>query len=149
MGKFFETFCNNVKRYPNKVAIYCEDKTMTYSELASFVDKLSALMVKHNVKYHDHIGVLLPNNINFIALIFAAAKMGVTIVPLSPTLPPIAIDKAFRYANVKHIIGTEYSLENLNKKDMPYIDGLWLNMEGRLGSVINFEDEQFEFMNNI
>lgn len=144
MGKIFETFYDNVRSCPNKVAVYCEDKTMTYSELASLIDKLSAILVKHNVKYHDHLGVLLPNNINFIALIFAAAKLGVAIVPLSPTLPPMAIDKAFRYANVKHIIGTEYSLENLNKEDMPYIDELWLNMEGRLEGVINFIDEQIE-----
>lgn len=113
MNKIIDCFYENVNKRPDKTAIICEQQSYTYKELEALVNKFSNILTANGVKYLDNVGVLLPNNIEFVALIFAAANLGIAITPVSPTLPQNAIKQAFSTVNVKHVIGRKATLHDL------------------------------------
>ena len=139
MKSISDIFFENVKKYSEKTAIICDGEFLSYKELASLINKWSNLLISNDVKYGEHIGVLLPNDINFVSLILASANIGAAIVPLNPTLPPSAIEKAFDFADVKHIIGFSSSLETLNLKKLPKVNGLLLSIDEEVEGFKSFK----------
>lgn len=127
-------FFKNANNNPQKTAVWCDGETMSYQELSTLVNKWSNLLKSNGVNYKDHIGVLLPNNIEFVALMIVASNLGVAIVPLNPTLPANAIECAFNSSDVKHIIGISSALETLNREKLPNVNGLWLSMDEEIKS---------------
>jgi acyl-CoA synthetase (AMP-forming)/AMP-acid ligase II len=97
-------FFDNAEKHPEQTAIWNEGESVTYGELRNAVNKLSRVFSDSGIKYGDHIGVLLENNITFVAILLAAANMGSAIAPLSPRLPHDAITRAFRATDVRHVI---------------------------------------------
>lgn len=140
MSSIVNYFFDKAKANPDKTAVWCDGDTISYKELENLINKWSNLLVLKGVKYGDHLGVLLPNNIEFVALFFVAANLGVATVPLNPTLPANAIELAFKSADVKHIIGISAALETLNPKNLPEAKGLWLCMDGKLPYTESYED---------
>jgi len=107
MSRIIDLFYKNVDKSPNKIAIICEDSTYTYKQLELLTNQLSNILKNNGVNYGDNLGVLLPNNIEFVALILAASNLGIAITPLNPTLPSNAINQAFESADVRHIVSTK------------------------------------------
>lgn len=134
MGSIAQIFLENAKKNPHKTAIWCDGETMSYQELATLVNKWSNLLKSNGVQYGERIGVLLPNNIEFVALMLVASNLGAAIVPLNPTLPANAIECAFNSSDVKHIIGISSALETLTRANLPLANGLWLSMDEELKS---------------
>jgi len=136
MSKITDIFYKNVQKSPNKPAIFCDGDKITYKELEILVNKWTNLMIKNGVRYGDNVGILLPNNILFVAFMLVASKIGIAITPLSPTLPSEAVDLAFKSSEVKHIIGIQSTLEgiNLNKYKIK------LSLYGNVKDCINFDD---------
>lgn len=147
MGSIAKIFFENAKTNPQKTAIWCDGETISYKELETLVNKWSNILKSEGVNYKDHIGVLLPNNIEFIALMIVCANLGVSMVPLNPTLPANAIECAFNSSDVKHIIGISSALETLNRANLTNIDGLWLSMDEELKSEA-LEAKYFEKLIN-
>ena len=113
MKKLIEEFYKNVDKSPNKTAVICENEEYSYIEFEKLVNNLINTLIDNGVKYKDNVGVLLPNNIEFIALIFAVSAIGAAITPLSPSLPTNAINKAFETVDAKHLISTSNILSDL------------------------------------
>lgn len=128
MSKIIELFYKNVDKNPSKTAIICEDERYSYKELEYFVNRFINNFVENKVQYGDNIGVLLPNNIDFVALMLAAAAIGAVITPLSTTLPNAVINQAFKFADVKHVVGTKATLDDLNLD----ISGHKLRLDGNI-----------------
>ena len=139
MAKIAKVFFKNVENNPQKTAISCDGQEYTYRELAYLVNRWSHLMNNNGIKYGDNIGVLLHNSIDFVALMLVAANIGAALVPLSPGLPVSAINKAFQYSDVKHIVGNINTFENLIPSDILFADGLWLCMDGELPHAQSFQ----------
>ena len=89
---------------PDKEAIHFEDTCIHYGELSEAVIRWSNQLAVNGVRRGDHIGVVLPNSIAFVALMLVAADLGVALVPVNPSLPFEAIQKAFIATDVKHLI---------------------------------------------
>ncbi len=66
-------FFSHARRLPDKPAIQCGHTVMTYQQLAQLVARWSNAMAAHGVARGDHIAVILPNSIEFVALILVAA----------------------------------------------------------------------------
>lgn len=139
MSSIARIFFENAKKNPQKTAIWCEGETISYQELTTLVNKWSNLLKENGVQYKDHIGVLLPNNIEFVALMLVCANLGAAIVPLNPTLPANAIECAFNSSDVKHIIGISSALETLNRTNLTEANGLWLSMDEDVNGSKSFE----------
>ena len=114
---------------PEKIAISCDGNKISYSVLAQRVSSLSSAMRSKGVTRGDHIGVLLPNSIEFVELMLVAADIGAVLVPLNISLPPSAVEKAFRASNVKHVVASSNVLHGLladSLSNFSSADGIWL-----------------------
>lgn len=140
MVSIAQIFLEKAKKYPQKTAIWCDGETMSYQELATLVNKWSNLLKSNGVGFGEHIGVLLPNNIEFVALMLVASNLGAAIVPLNPTLPANAIECAFKSSDVKHIIGISGALETLTRANLPLANGLWMSMDEEVNRAKSFEE---------
>lgn len=141
MQNIIDDFFIQVNRHPDKIAVWCEGETITYEEMGVMVNKLSHFMISKGVKPGDHIGVLLSNNIYFVALILVASNIGVALVPLNLTLPAEAIYNAFQASDVKHIVSNIGSLKDLDKKTMKTVDGVWMSIDEKYPGTFYLGEE--------
>jgi long-chain acyl-CoA synthetase len=137
MGKISAAFFACARQMPHKQSICCEDATLNYQALAELVGRWSRAMSICGVKHGDHIGVILPNSIEFVALMLVAADIGAVLVPLNPSLTPSAVHRAFAVADVKHVVSISNILRDLVDKntgvDFSTITGLWLSIDDVAG----------------
>jgi long-chain acyl-CoA synthetase len=134
-------FFTHARRMPDKSAIRCERAEMTYRGLAQLVSRWSNAMAAHGVARGDHIAVMLPNTIEFVALILVAADLGAVLIPLSTTLTAPDVFKAFAATDVKHVVGTGALLHTLLQDPahrQSTADGLWLRVDDAI------DDESLE-----
>lgn len=135
-------FQQTVAASPEKTALIFEGQALSYGKLASMVWRLSAAMIARGVRRGDHLAVLLPNNVEFVATLLAAADLGLTLVPISPALTAEAIAIAFTSTRVKHVIATADTIDTLMESaSLPtgVADGLWLSIDHATGKAAAFE----------
>ena len=73
---------------PNQVALTTDDMQITYAALAQRVNDYQRRLASVNVRMRQHIGVLLSNSPDTVALIHALTGMQAVIVPLNLRLTP-------------------------------------------------------------
>jgi long-chain acyl-CoA synthetase len=135
-------FFAQAKLYPDKQAICFGEQSISYQELAELVNRWSHALQERGVKHGEHIGVLLPNCIEFVAMILVAADLGVVLVPLSTALTADAIQRAFKAADVKHVVATSAMFTSLlaNKNVLQAISGLYLSIDAPLAGITYLGD---------
>jgi long-chain acyl-CoA synthetase len=125
-------FFSHASSTPEKPAIHCDGAMLTYGQLARLVCRWSKAMSARGVQRGDHIAVLLPNTIEFVALILVAADLGAVLVPLSTALTPASVFNAFNATDIKHVVGTARLLQPLRKTppSLHIPDGsLWVSVD--------------------
>ena len=75
------------RQYPDKVAIYFGEKSLTYSELNILVSKIASRIINGRREASPIVGIYLNRSINMVASILAVLKVGGTVVPISPCVP--------------------------------------------------------------
>lgn len=140
MEKLADLFFNNAALYPEKTAIWCEDKTISYKSLANLVSQYSNYFIKNGIAYRDHIGIPMNNSIESVALILTAANLGVGLVPINPTLPLSAIKTAFDFGNVKHLLARRTFFEQCDKEGGLDLAGKKFCLDGKYDGALLFED---------
>ncbi|WP_426147316.1 class I adenylate-forming enzyme family protein [Polaromonas sp. DSR2-3-2] len=144
MAKIVPAFLSHARRTPYKQAIWCEGNTASYQQLAQLVCRWSNAMMSRGVKRGDHIGVILPNSIEFVALILVAADLGAVLVPLNTSLTLAAVQRAFEVVEVKHVVSTAALLQgflrSVSLADFVLKDGLWLSVDEGLDGAILLAD---------
>ena len=147
--KIGSAFFFHARRTPDKQAIWCEGKVASYQELAQLICRWSNAMRERGVKRGDHIGVILPNSIEFVALILVAADLGAVLVPLNTSLTRSAVHRAFEATDVKHVVSTAALLKNLlvpnteidfSILDFSIADGLWLSVDDAIDGATLLAD---------
>lgn len=126
-------FFNNVARTPSKTAIICDNVSLTYEELGKLVSTWSRSLNQNGVRAEDHVGVILPNCVEFVVLILVAAELGITLVPVDRSQPIEAIRIAFASSSVKHVVTTGRTIAKLKEEKhsaFGFVSGLWLSIDG-------------------
>ncbi len=72
---------------PDRIAIVCGDASITYAELERRSNGLAHAYVEHGLRPGDIVPIVLPNGIDFYAVVFAVWKAGATPFPVSSRLP--------------------------------------------------------------
>jgi long-chain acyl-CoA synthetase len=70
-------------RDPDRCALVCGDERLTYGQLLAAVAQLAAGMAAVGVQAGQRVAMLLGNRIEFVVILFAAARLGAIAVPLS------------------------------------------------------------------
>lgn len=125
-------FFSRADSTPDKAAIICEGESITYRDLSLRVRRLGYSLVTHGVRRGDHVGVLLPNSIDFVVLMLVACDLGLVLVPLNTTLPVGAIVQTFTAGSVRHLVSTDDTLHQLwpeRQGELSSVDGLWLSVD--------------------
>ena len=108
----YQTFKQTAKRFPNKDALICGDKTYTYSELASSVDNLIAVL-STAVMPGERVLFASDRWHNYVRMVLACDALGVTFMPTYYDLPKAVIDDISKASKPDHIILNEDDAINL------------------------------------
>jgi len=69
--------------YPQQTALVSEGKRLTFREAHDRVENIAAALSRHGFQKGDRLAILLPNEPEYIALVYACAWLGVIAVPLN------------------------------------------------------------------
>lgn len=90
---------------PHDVAIVCEGRSYTYSEMVGIIEGLSAMLAEKFICKHDFVGVLTTRSELSVFLYLAILKIGAVYIPIDESLPHKRIEKICKDAKIKLLIG--------------------------------------------
>lgn len=131
-------FYKNAEEKPDKEAVWCDGRTVTYGEMADLVSRYSNLLISQGIAYGDHIAVPMNNSIESVALFFSAADLGVCVVPLNPSLPFEAVKSAIQAGDVSHIIARKAFFNECNKNGGLSITGFSICLDSDYPGIVPF-----------
>ena len=75
-------------RHPDKIALICGGKRLTYRDLDRRIQRVANGLKKHGVGPGDRIVVFLSNGVEIVELFYAAFALGAIVVPVTTRLTP-------------------------------------------------------------
>jgi long-chain acyl-CoA synthetase len=75
---------SNARRLSTKIALLCDDRKVTWSELDAFASGFARTLSTQGVTAGDRVAILLPNGVEFVVAFLAILKLGATPAPLNP-----------------------------------------------------------------
>lgn len=117
----YKNFLENCRSNPNKIALICDDQHISYLDLLNRVEGLAGVFKNLNIDYGDHLVVILPNSIEFVVLLLVACKLGVTLVPVNPSIDPKSLSVALDSVDAKFVIGNSSTI-NINDSTQNFIN---------------------------
>src|SRR5437667_7823752 len=78
--------------FPERTAFAANGTRWTFRELHARVERIAAALTKHGFKAGDRLAILLPNEPDYIQLVYACAWLGVIAIPLNTRLSAKEID---------------------------------------------------------
>jgi len=93
-----------VRFYPDRPALASGAKRSTFRELHDRVGRVAASLREHGFGVGDRLALLLPNEADYLELIYACAWLGVIAVPLNTRLSAAEIDRVLADANPRGVI---------------------------------------------
>jgi long-chain acyl-CoA synthetase len=90
--------------FPERTAFAANGTRSTFRELHDRVGRIAAALTKHGFKAGDRLAILLPNEPDYIELVYACARLGVIVVPLNTRLSVKEIDRILDDANPHGLI---------------------------------------------
>ncbi len=76
---------NSAGRFPNKTALVCDGRRLTYAEIEAQANRLAHALTAHGVQRGDRVAIYLPNSVETVIGIFAILKAAGTFVVVNPT----------------------------------------------------------------
>jgi long-chain acyl-CoA synthetase len=76
-------FTDTAARLPNKVALICDGRRVTYGELALRVNALAQALRAHGVTRGDRVALFLDNSIEMVAAVYATLSIGAVFMPVN------------------------------------------------------------------
>ncbi len=76
---------NSATRLPEKVALVCDGKRLTYRDLDQMTNRLARALVEHGIRRGDRVAIFAPNSVEAVVGIFAALKAGGVFVVINHT----------------------------------------------------------------
>ncbi len=78
-----EMLANALARRPHGLALICGEERVSYSELDALVGQAAGALSALGVEKGDRVAIVLGNSIEFVVMLFAAARLGAVSVPLN------------------------------------------------------------------
>ena len=94
-------------RYPDNIAVICEDEKCTYREADRISDNIAAYIEKQGLKRGDVVSILIPRGIYQAVASLGALKAGCAYQPLDATYPPERLNFMLEDASAGLLITTE------------------------------------------
>jgi len=85
--------------FPERMALISNARRSYFPELDARVGRVAGALTRHGFKAGDRLALLLPNEPDYIELVYACAWLGVVAVPLNTRLSAVEIDRVLTDAN--------------------------------------------------
>lgn len=82
-----EHFAQVVRQYPNKNAILCKDKKLTYKQLDERATNLAIELIENGVKRSDLVAIVMESELDLIVAMLGSLKAGAAFLPIDPKYP--------------------------------------------------------------
>ena len=76
----------SAERYPNNVALRCDDLQFTFAQFDAAAAKVATLLEQAGIEPGDRVGVMLPNTPAFAIAFYGIIYRGAVAVPMNPLL---------------------------------------------------------------
>ncbi|MFT7035747.1 MAG: amino acid adenylation domain-containing protein, partial [Cyclobacteriaceae bacterium] len=103
-----------IEKMPNKLALVCDNETLTYSELDRKTNRLAHFLAHKGLGKGDLIGIITVRNNDFVVLSLALMKLGAVYVPIDRESPDIWISHIIEDSNLKALL-SNYNSSGLDK----------------------------------
>ena len=104
---------------PDKVAIICDDRSLTYAELDEESSKVANALVAAGVGSQDRVGFIGKNIPEYFTMLFGAAKVNAVPVAVNWRLAPPEMAYILDNAEAKVVLIEGEFLDHLDKMDLP------------------------------
>src|SRR5437870_13383066 len=89
---------------PDRTALASAGTRSTFRELDDRVARIAASLSRHGFKVGDRLAILLPNEPEYIELVYACAWLGVIAVPINTRLSGVEVDRILDDAKPRGLI---------------------------------------------
>lgn len=103
---------NRIRR-GDRVAVIDGDRRLTYRELDERTGRLARGLRAGGVRRGDVVALLSANRLEVLEMYFALGKLGVTVVPLNPALPPAEVGRLSARCGARMVVGEAAPLARL------------------------------------
>ncbi|WP_227395806.1 fatty acid--CoA ligase family protein [Jeotgalibacillus aurantiacus] len=103
------------EQHAGKTAYHFMDQSASYAELNGAVNKMANYLTQAGVKKGDHVGLLLGNSPHFVISMYAALRVGATVIPINPIYTPDEIAYILRDGDVKVVVALDLLLPLVEK----------------------------------
>src|SRR5438105_2012822 len=84
----FDLLCEQAKRYPERIAVICGEREVTYPQLADRAGRIAAALRARGIGRGDRVGILVNNRLEWLEACLGAAALGAVAVPFSTWSKP-------------------------------------------------------------
>ncbi len=134
----------NARKFPGRTALICEDTILTYKDLHIRSNQLANALSKRGIKKGDRVSTYLTNCVEYIETMFAVAKIGAVLVPISYRLVPREMKYIVDNSESAALMFNEPLLENViavrNELDGISQDRLIMVGKSSAGDMVAYED---------
>lgn len=110
----YDIFASYAKLNPNKEAVCCENERISYAELQKMSLRLAGVLSGLGLKRGMHIGILLPNQIQWAAIMLAFSRLGLVLVPLATSTKASAISTQLSAVDASYCITSDARVKLLS-----------------------------------
>ncbi|NOQ25643.1 MAG: amino acid adenylation domain-containing protein, partial [Bacteroidales bacterium] len=106
-----ELFEEQVEQCPDKIALKCKNKTLTYKELNEESNQIAHYLKEKGLKREDIVGIVLESSYQYVVSMFAVLKAGGAFLPIDKKLPDLRKEYIVENSELKILIHNENSYE--------------------------------------
>ncbi len=110
---------NNAAQRPDKAALICDDRTLTYAELDRESCQVAYALIEAGVGSQDRVGFIGKNIPEYFTLTFGAAKVNAVSVAVNWRLAPPEMAYILDNAEARVVVVDAEFVEHLAKMDLP------------------------------
>ncbi|RNA66218.1 long-chain-fatty-acid--CoA ligase [Alteribacter keqinensis] len=102
-----------VKTNEKRIAVIFDEEKVTYGELFDQVNRLADSWRKLGMKKGEMLGLMLPNQTDYIVCFYAAQALGMTVVQINPNYTPRELVQIIHSAKIKRIVVSKTNLDTV------------------------------------
>ncbi len=105
----------SAEKFPDKVALVCEDKRLTFSEIDSHSNSLSNALIKNGICRQDRTAIFLDSSVESVVSIFAILKAGGIFLVINSQAKAKKVEYILNDCQVKALITDSMHLKEISR----------------------------------
>jgi amino acid adenylation domain-containing protein len=109
-------------QYPDKVAVWARERSLTYRELDERSNQLAHLLRRNGLRKGDRVGLYFPKAVESIISMFGVLKAGGVYVPLDPQAPADRVSYIISNCGIRMLLTCHEKRQGLDAATLQQLD---------------------------